>query len=481
MSTELATRLFEMRDQVRFAELSGDSNPIHLDALEARRSFLGEPIVHGVHGVLWALESYALKLSGGVAVRPFRLTRLNFKLPNPVRLQRQITVSLESETDAPGRGAHLRLHDGGQAVADITLEGGLADTLPSAELTPLSASAGPPELHDMDDIADLSGSLALAGDETALRHDFPQACAVFGVAMVARLMGLSRLVGMECPGRHSLLFAADLAFSPEPDSGPLTYSVEHAERKLSRVRIALLGDACRGKITAFLRPAPVAQPSFTAIAGRVGKSAMAGRKALIVGGSRGLGEAAAKVIAASGGEVAISYFKGAEDAARVSAEIAVAGGRCRAIRLDVAAPGNLARDLEGWQPDQLYYFATPAIFGPRAGRFDRARLNEFLACYVSGFDNVYRALRSLSGGRLDIFYPSSVAVEAAERDMVEYAAAKLAGESLCREITRQDETVHIVVKRLARIATDQTASLRQVEAQDAVAVMRDIIGEMATL
>ncbi len=78
MSNPLATRQFDARDQYRFAELSGDRNPIHLDAVEARRSFLGVPIVHGVHCVLWALESYLLRLSEEGAARPLRLTPPQF-------------------------------------------------------------------------------------------------------------------------------------------------------------------------------------------------------------------------------------------------------------------------------------------------------------------------------------------------------------------------------------------------------------------
>lgn len=478
MSNPLATRQFDARDQYRFAELSGDRNPIHLDAVEARRSFLGVPIVHGVHCVLWALESYLLRLSEEGAARPLRLTHLNFKLPNPVRLQRQITASLIKETEGQAWSARLRLQDGQQTVADILLEGEVAGEPGAAELSALSETPVAPQIHAMDDIDGLAGSVALAGDAAAFRQAFPQTCAILGVAPVARLTGLSRLVGLECPGRYSLLFAADMIFLPGPDTGALEYAVHHAERKLSRVQIALSGAACRGKITAFLRPAPVAQPALAAIAGRIDKTAMADRKALIVGGSRGLGEAAAKILAASGSDMAITYFHGAEDAARVRDEINAWGGRCRAIRLDVASPDNLAGGLDGWPPDQLYYFATPAIFGPRVGAFDRARLDEFLSCYVSGFDKVYRALRPLVRGGLDIFYPSSVAVEVADRETVEYAAAKLAGESLCREIARQDENVNILVKRLARINTDQTASLRHFEAEDAVTVMTEIVREM---
>ena len=51
----LSERRFSMVDQVDFANLSGDINSAHIDA---RRMQFGLPIVHGLHAVLWVLESF---------------------------------------------------------------------------------------------------------------------------------------------------------------------------------------------------------------------------------------------------------------------------------------------------------------------------------------------------------------------------------------------------------------------------------------
>jgi len=50
-------RAFSLEDQLAFAALSGDFNPIHVDPLLARRLLFGAPVVHGVHLLLWGLES----------------------------------------------------------------------------------------------------------------------------------------------------------------------------------------------------------------------------------------------------------------------------------------------------------------------------------------------------------------------------------------------------------------------------------------
>ena len=91
----LASRTFTEADQIRFADVSGDRNPMHLDAVKARRTQAGLPVVHGVHLVLWALDAAARK---DVARSPMLRLRANFK--RFVALGETVALVLAKQTEA---------------------------------------------------------------------------------------------------------------------------------------------------------------------------------------------------------------------------------------------------------------------------------------------------------------------------------------------------------------------------------------------
>ncbi|MFD8702407.1 3-oxoacyl-ACP reductase family protein [Kitasatospora sp. NPDC059648] len=75
-------------------------------------------------------------------------------------------------------------------------------------------------------------------------------------------------------------------------------------------------------------------------------SDLTGKVALVTGGSRGIGAAVAKRLAAEGAAVALTYVRAQEQALTVVEEIEAGGGRAVAIRADLVEPEAAASAVE---------------------------------------------------------------------------------------------------------------------------------------
>ena len=80
----IAVKHFTFKDQIKFSKLSGDSNPVHLDAVAARRTISGQRVVHGIHSLIWALDALA-KEKGVTALT------VSIKFSKPIFLEEEIT------------------------------------------------------------------------------------------------------------------------------------------------------------------------------------------------------------------------------------------------------------------------------------------------------------------------------------------------------------------------------------------------------
>jgi NAD(P)-dependent dehydrogenase (short-subunit alcohol dehydrogenase family) len=179
---------------------------------------------------------------------------------------------------------------------------------------------------------------------------------------------------------------------------------------------------------------------------------------LVVGGTRGLGELAAKLLATGGARVVLTYRVGREEADAVAADIRAHGFVCDTLRYDVGAPAAEQLAQLGEPPTHAYYFAAPTIAQPGSTFFDRQRLARLHAIFVDGFWSLACALHAQRPD-VALFYPSTIFIEDRPKGMAEYAMAKAAGEIMCAEMNATMAPLTVTVSRLPRLFTDQTASL----------------------
>lgn len=454
----LAGRSFSLEDQRNFARLSGDANPIHVDPVAARRSLAGQPLVHGVHLTLWGLEALVAQAP---FPRPLTGLRVNFEKMVPVDAPVEAVLA-----DRKDDRARIEIRVEGRPAAIILAAFAAAPAARPAFIHARRFDTAEPLTLPFAEMATLSGHVAGFGDGEGLARAFPALAAAIGVRKLTGLAGATYIVGMICPGLHSIFRSLDLAVAEDGDE--LNFEVASLDERFRMLRIAVSGGGWAGRLDAHIRPEPVAQPGMADIAAQVRAGGFEGARALIVGGSRGLGETLAKVLAAGGAEVAITYRIGEADAARVAQDIALMGGRCRVLHYDALTgdPGTLAGS--GFHPNQLYYMATPAI-RPGQGSFSSARFADYAAFYLDGFARLVDVLASGAPGELSLFYPSTVYVEDAPSGFAEYAMAKAAGEILCRDYVVRGLARKAVVERLPRLLTDQTRTLAQEDFPDTVA------------
>lgn len=458
-------RTFSEDDQRHFAAMSGDWNPVHTDAVAARRTPYGH-IVHGVHAVAWAINEFFAQPAAS-SPRRIRATFLR-----PIGVQQPVVATWGVEDDEvvcsiegrSGVAVAIRMALGGPAFSDPCLP------------TPLAVFSAPADLA-FADARGLEGETDASGDISALTDAFPHLVAALGTLRTAAVLGLSRLVGMVCPGLHSVFTGLDVTVVAE-SSSTIAYRVTRHSVARAPVRLGFEGGGISGSLDAFFRPRPAVQATVADVAGSVEPGSYAGQTALIIGGSRGLGEATAKLVAAAGGTVIVTYHVGRADAERVRDEIRAAGGHCLVFQCDAGHPEILLAQLDDHsvQPTHVFFFASPAIHANR-GAFDPDMFAAFVAHYVVAFDRLCRGVAARGGAR--VFFPSTVFLDESTPGFAEYTCAKAAGEALCRHLALALPSLLLYPERLPRTHTDQTNSFLESQAASAHDVMAGIVKRMS--
>jgi hypothetical protein len=444
----LAERTFTPADQEHFAALSGDFNPMHMDPVAARRTVFGAPVVHGVHLLLWALDSW-------VRGRTIALERVKASFNRGVLVGDLVRVCLVKD----GEDFALQIQRNESKLAPIRGKLGVAPQY--ARTFPAMDAVRRREMNPAE-AASASGTVPLTYDPTGASALFPHLSSALPRVQFAELLATTRLVGMECPGLHSLYSGLDLSFSGQATGeAVLNYRVTRAD-DFGGLSLAVDGPGVHGEVRAFLRPPPSRQKSARELAGLVTAGSFAGQKAVVVGGSRGLGEVTAKLLAMGGAEVTITYHRGKSDAEAVAAEINSAGGTCRVAQFDCTQPGELFQSLT-----HLYYFATPHISSDDTVLFSAERFSEYCRYYVTGFAQTLMAVQGAP--KLQVFYPSTIFLDDAPAHMSEYCAAKAAGEELCKQLAKPGWRIH--APRLPRMHTDQNNGFLPPEMERTESVM----------
>lgn len=466
-----AHKQFTDDDQDVFAQLSGDYNPIHVDAIQARRLLYGRRVVHGIHVLLWA---YDLLLSAGSDRGNLRSVTVSFR--NPV-----FPGSIaELDVDESGEQTNLRVTVGAKLAMQAKLT--FAETHSCVGVALKSAPRARPDDLSVDEISSVSGHVNLSLHTGTLRRLFPSLSRKGCDWQTSALLATTRIVGMKCPGLHSLYSKLSINFdrdSSQAADTELRYKVASFKPILNLLTIELEGAGIAGAATSHYRPPPTMQKSFAEIKTMVNPRQYASQNALIVGASRGLGEVTAKLIAAGGGKACISYYSGTDEARAVAGEIVADGGLAKVMRLNVLDVAQVEDGLSSCRDiSHLYYFASPKI-PYNDGDFDEMAYKLMLDYYREGLLRVTNTLLNVSRSPLTVFLPSTIFIDAQEPGFCEYARAKEESEQSLMAIKEKNPDLRVLIARLPKLESDQTRGLIPEEYPDTVDVLTNAFADLA--
>jgi len=458
--------LISLADSQRFAELSGDFNPLHIDPHRARRTPFGTTVVHGAHVLLSAFEALARQGRLG-GMEPEGLT---VAFSGPVRTGIPFSLRIQDDTNC----LRIQGHCGDDAVLRVTL------VLRRAKGTSWVEEAADFTAQDPQDPgfppAVTEGATPLRMNPKTLRALFPALAQLEERSWIADLLATTRIVGMHCPGLHSVFSGMTLhALATTSSTSAMRFTVSGIDERVRVLRLHVRGARLGGTLDTLFRSRYVQQRPLADLLGEVPREAFREARVLVVGGSRGLGELTAKLITAGGGDVTFTYARGHEEAERIVDETRAVGLRCRAEHMDVL---DLASTRTHRLPladySHVYFFASPSI-RRNPSRWSSELFEQYCAFYVSGFaalvDRLIRE-RTPRANPLRVLYPSTVFLDRPEPGFLEYVTAKAAGEALCRQLSLKHR-MQIATPRLPRVLTDQTSASS--DAADPLPVLLDVI------
>jgi NAD(P)-dependent dehydrogenase (short-subunit alcohol dehydrogenase family) len=329
-----------------------------------------------------------------------------------------------------------------------------------------------------EDLSGACGEIELPAATEELSIAFPNLARAADPSFAVGLAAISRLVGMICPGQHSIL--SEVAVTVVGTGRrTLSFSVVRHDHRVSRVEMAVAAPGLRGNVVAFAGTPDPLPLDEAAIRKLIPQAAFAGQTPLIIGSTSGLGAAAARLLAAGGAQPILGYRD--QTSAQAMQKVLRGGNDCKLVPFDALAPAEGLKVLAvmGWRGGEVYYCASPRIFRRRIEPYQADDLRDFLNVFVDGFYKTVLGLLEIRGNEpLTVFYPSTAALDEATSELFEYRTAKLAGEELCNRLSGKYSRLTIVSPRLPRIITRQTRTFVKARAEVPEAVLAPFVNEV---
>jgi len=466
-----------------FAELTGDRSSLHTDDAFARRSRFRERVAHGMLTVASLAALTSLHPERGQV----RFESIKGHFREPVRPHDRLLLCLNARFDGDMGEFSATWTHAGHAKELAVASGRYRLTAPADQTLTGSDLLSTPRFEELDlDLDALEGrteTIGFATDPRLLEQIESRLLIPMGLApgccvspeLLAVLM-LSTLVGMRLPGRRAVFLRFALDFEKLVDAAQIcalsgtTQRVQRGAELLSTDVTLTIDDTpvATGSVEALVTSPPANMPNPEELASKYLDLGLQGRVALVVGGSRGIGEVTAKFLAKLGARVALSYHRGGTDAEKIVESIRAAGGTAACFACDVRSVDQVAATVDAVADT---FGGIDILVNCFVGRFDPSPTLtnhwddylEELEISVKGVHTVCSAvvplMRERGAGKIVNF--STVAVHNPVSGQSRYATAKGAVEAytrnLAKELIRFNIQANLVIPNMTE--TDLLASV----------------------
>ncbi|TWU19987.1 type I polyketide synthase [Allorhodopirellula heiligendammensis] len=455
-------------DVNRFAQWSGDRNPIHVNPDAAKKSSFGGTIAHGALTTIEALRSLPSELARGREIEG-----LDIEFRGEVRPDRNYPVESSSENET---STVVTVSDGQATRMTVTATYRNGLTVPSTAAVVAwmeeAMQAGDPSSGDDAPVAwqpyDFEAGACHYG-----RHRFGHHAAAESSLTTTqeKVLGLcSFIVGMKAPGLSSLFtrlsidFAAAAADCGDEVAYRLTFRDYEPHFRLLETELEIASASgeliATARVQSYVR-FPQAEPDPAGYVGELTLPAreLASKVALVCGASRGLGAELAAALGAAKCKVYLACRHPNESTRALVEQIDAAGGAAVIVAGDVgdaqwcertkseilAADGRL---------DLLFLNACAAPrFGGVAGSTEAdsfSYIAENLALSKIPLASFLSCIAEVSGAVVAI---SSSFVDECPAGFADYIGVKMAVEGLVKTAAREHPKVHFLIARPPKLRT----------------------------
>jgi len=437
--------IINKKKQLFFIKISNDRNPIHDIRKNKSKLNLEGTIVHGMHVVIESLEILSKK--NNVNLKKIKYLEGTFK--NPVFLNDKCYLSYKKVNTFKSL---LIIKVENLEAIEIIIFFKDEENSKLNKIKKIGNGLKKPLLNNIKKKIKKNIFFNHNSSNIIIKKKFPSLYKNLGYSRLSSIIMMSTAVGMYWPGENSLFSSFKINFT-NINKDKIKLGIIKTDKRFLYSKSKLVSSGIEALMFSFFRSENIKQKKIGFIKKYIKKDKFKNHRALIIGGSRGLGEITAKIIASGGGYPTITYNSNKKIALKLKSEIFSSNFKCRLIKLSINKNGNFKSNvLKKFNYNSIYYFATPLIFRRKNNNFNYKIYKEFFNTYCTPLKKI--VLLNKTNKPFTFFFPSTEFILKKNIFLKEYIKAKSLGEKELLNLSKKYKFTPII-KRFPKILTDQ--------------------------